>query len=298
MQRHGLWGLRASEIELDSSSNMVAKALVSFYRLCHGKFHLPGAGKLLVWVARHNRSLQAFRLSIPAIGDTPVDFRDVSAFYWLNYLLGDQSEERGVNVVILRYLRPGSTFWDVGANAGLISALVFASDPSIKIISIEPNPSLAARLRMLFTNHERILVLERGLSGFNGEASLFIPDGGSSVGTLEVRGDTHGKAMKVLLSRGDSLLDEFPKFAPPAVIKIDVEGHESAVFQGLSRIIRGHRPIIIFEHLFLPDEIIEQLTPPGYERFSIHDETGELIPRIERRFSHNSLLLPVDHGDQ
>lgn len=232
------------------------------------------------------------------IGETTVDFRDNSAFYWLNCLLGDRAEEQGLNVVIRRYLRPETTFWDVGANSGLLSALVFASDPTVNIISIEPNPSLAARLRLLFANHSRVLVLERGLSSINGEASLFIPDGASSVGTLEAREGVPGKTAKVLLSRGDSLLDEFPGVPPPALIKIDVEGHESAVFQGLSGIIYGHRPIIIFEHLFLPDEIVKQLTPPGYEQFSIHDETGELIPRIERQLSHNSLLLPVENGDQ
>jgi len=286
---------RTAELELDSPSIVMAKALVSFYRFWHGTLHLPGAGKLLSWAAGRNRELQSFRLSIPRIGETAVDFRDNSAFYWLNCLLGDRAEEHGLNVVIRRYLRPESTFWDVGANAGLISALVFASDPTVNIISIEPNPSLAARLRLLFANHNRVLVLERGLSAINGEASLFIPNGASSVGTLEAREGALGKTVKVLLSRGDTLLDEFPGWPPPALIKIDVEGHESAVFQGLTGIIYDHRPIIVFEHLFLLDEIVEQLTPEGYERFSIHDETGELIPRIDRRLSHNSLLLPVEH---
>ena len=197
------------------------------------------------------------------IGETMVDFRDGSAFHWLNCLLGDRSEEQGLNVVIRRFLRPNSTFWDVGANAGLISALVFATDPTVNIIAIEPNPLLAALLSLLFANHKRILVLERALSAVNGEASLFIPDGASLVGTLEARGGARGRSVKVLLSRGDSLLDEFPGLAPPALIKIDVEGHESAVFQGLSGIIYRHRPVIIFEHLFLPDQIVEQLTPPG-----------------------------------
>jgi FkbM family methyltransferase len=149
------------------------------------------------------------------IGETTVDFRDISAFYWLNFLLGDRSEEQGLNVVIRRHLRPKSTFWDVGAHAGLISALVFASDPTVNIIAIEPNPSLAARLKLLFANHTRTLVLERGLSAIDGDASLFIPDGGSSVGTLEARRGARGKTVKVLLSRGDSLLDEFPSIAPP-----------------------------------------------------------------------------------
>ena len=80
--------------------------------------------------------------------------------------------------------------------------------------------------------------------------------------------------------------------APPAVVKIDVEGHEPAVLRGLSRVISQHRPVIIFEHLFLTDEMVQQLTPVGYVRFSIHDKTGQLLPRIERRFSHNSVLVP------
>ncbi len=289
---------RTTTLDADSPSIVISKALVSFYRFWHGTLHLPGAGRLLSWAAGRDRELQSFRLSIPMIGETTVDFRDNSAFYWLNCLLGDRAEEQGLNVVIRRYLRPESTFWDVGANSGLLSALVFASDPTVNIISIEPNPSLAARLRLLFANHSRVLVLERGLSSINGEASLFIPDGASSVGTLEAREGVAGKTAKVLLSRGDSLLDEFPGVPPPALIKIDVEGHESAVFQGLSGIIYDHRPIIVFEHLFLPDEIVKQLTPQDYEQFSIHDETGELIPWIERRLSHNSLLLPVEHGGQ
>src|SRR5271166_1468678 len=182
---------------------MVARTLVSFYRFWHGTLHLPGAGRLLVYVAQHNRNLQSFPLSILMIGETTVDFRDISAFYWLNCLLGDRSEERGLNIVIRRYLRPESTFWDVGANAGLISALVFASDPTVNIILMEPSPSLAARLRLLFAKHKRIFVLERGLSGINGEAPLFIPDGGSSGATLEAREGAHGKTVNVRLSRGD-----------------------------------------------------------------------------------------------
>ena len=163
---------RTTTLDADSPSIVISKALVSFYRFWHGTLHLPGAGRLLSWAAGRDRELQSFRLSIPMIGETTVDFRDNSAFYWLNCLLGDRAEEQGLNVVIRRYLRPETTFWDVGANSGLLSALVFASDPTVNIISIEPNPSLAARLRLLFANHSRVLVLERGLSSINGEASL------------------------------------------------------------------------------------------------------------------------------
>ena len=105
---------------------MVAQALFAFYRFWHGTLHLRGAGRLLVWAAQYHRSLQAFRLAIPSIGEAAFDFRDGSTFYWVNYLLGDRLEEQGLNLVLRRFLKPGSTFWDVGANVGLISGLVLA----------------------------------------------------------------------------------------------------------------------------------------------------------------------------
>src|SRR5271165_5447529 len=139
---------------------MVARGLFAFYHFWHGTLHLRGAGRLLNWAAQHNRSLQKFQLVIPGIGEATLDFRDGSSFYWVNYLLGDRLEEHGMNLVIRRYLKPGSTFWDVGANVGLISGLVFLEYPDVKIVAFEPNPSLASRLKLLFATHKRVTVME------------------------------------------------------------------------------------------------------------------------------------------
>ena len=284
---------RLRSLDLDSSDAMVAQALFAFYQFWHGTLHLRGAGRLLTLAAQHNRSLQKFRLVIPAIGETTFDFRDSSSFYWVNYLLGDRLEEEGMNLVMRRYLKPASTFWDVGANVGLISGLVLTGYPDVKIVSIEPNPLLASRLKVLFSSHKRVTVLERGLSDIDGENSLFVPEGASLCGRFGSGVREQGKLVPVPVSRGDSLLEEFPTLTPPALIKIDVEGHEPAVFRGLTRIVNDYRPIIIFEHQYLSDEVIEGLIPRGYEKSSIHDETGELLPGVQRRYSHNMLLLPA-----
>jgi len=271
---------------------MVAQALFAFYQFWHGILHLRGAGRLLTLAARRNRSLQKFRLVIPMIGEATFDFRDSSTFYWVNYLLGDRLEEAGLNLVMRRYLKPGSTFWDVGANVGLISGLVLTGYPDVKIVSIEPNPLLASRLKVLFAGHKRVTVLERALSDMDGENSLFVPEGASLRGRFGSGEREQGKLVPVHVCRGDSLLEEFPTLTPPALIKIDVEGHESAVFRGLTRIVNEFQPIIIFEHQFLSDDVIEDLIPRGYKKASIHDETGELLQGIQRRYSHNMLLLP------
>jgi len=104
-----------------------------------------------------------------------------------------------------------------------------------------------------------------------------MPEGASLRGRFGSGEREQGKLVPVHVSRGDSLLEEFPTLTPPALIKIDVEGHESAVFRGVTRIVNEYRPIIIFEHQLLSDDVIEDLIPRGYKKASIHDETGELL---------------------
>jgi FkbM family methyltransferase len=273
---------------------MIAHLLISFFFFWNGKLRLRGAGRLLSWAASWDPQLQSFTIRIPKIGETTVDFRDRSTFAWMRYLLGHQSSDEGQVSVIRRYLSPGSVFWDVGANIGLVSALVFVSHPEVRIVAIEPNPSLAKSLDRLFRNHEQVIVLNRALSNTDGEASFFIPDRSSFNGSLETSQNSRGEVVQVQVSRGDSLLDEVPRLSPPMLLKIDVEGHEPSVFAGLRQIICRHRPIIIFEHDHLTDEKIDQVTPEGYDRFSIHDHSGDLIPWIDRRWSHNSVLIPKE----
>ena len=56
------------------------------------------------------------------------------------------------------------------------------------------------------------------------------------------------------------------------------------------------RPVIIFEHLYLPDADVTSLTPHGYSIRSIDNASGELTTAFDRSVGHNSVLLPVsDH---
>jgi FkbM family methyltransferase len=273
---------------------MIANLLVALFFFWRGKLKLPGAGRLLSLAAIWERQLQSFQFQIPTIGELTVDFRDRSSFCWTSYLLGLRLGEEAHLNVIGRYLRPGSVFWDVGSNVGLVSALVFKNYPTVQIVAIEPNPALAERLEHLFAEHDRVLVVRRALSSSDGEAPFFIPAGASFAGSLDGKQTKAGEFVQVRMSRGDSLLDELSRLSPPALIKIDAEAHEPSVFCGINRIIREHRPTIIFEHDHLSDEKVGALTPRGYRRFSIHRETGQLIDGIDRRSSVDSLLIPIE----
>lgn len=79
---------------------------------------------------------------------------------------------------------------------------------------------------------------------------------------------------------------------PPTMIKIDVEGHEPAVLDGLKGVIRKYGPTIFFEHIFLSPEQIRKLIPPGY-KISFLLEDGTWTEDFDKRFlGHEALLSP------
>src|ERR1700730_1556499 len=52
--------------------------------------------------------------------------------------------EKEIINLILRLVTPGTTYFDIGANIGLMSVPVLAIHPSVKIVSIEASPSTLA----------------------------------------------------------------------------------------------------------------------------------------------------------
>src|SRR4051812_17484527 len=68
---------------------MIAKTLVHFYRLVHGRLHLRGAGAMLKIAARWLPGLQNFPYQLPGIGIITLDFRDASSCGMVNFSMGE-----------------------------------------------------------------------------------------------------------------------------------------------------------------------------------------------------------------
>jgi len=100
---------------------MIAYLIVAFYRFWHGKLHLKGAGILIRVLAPHLHDLHNFPIKLQEGQIIHVDFRDVSAVYWLNATLGDPFEEEGLLSAVLSESTEDSVVWDVGANCGLFT---------------------------------------------------------------------------------------------------------------------------------------------------------------------------------
>lgn len=151
-------------------------------------------------------------------------------------------------------------FLDVGANDG-ISALSFRKiNQHYSIVSIEANPYHATSLQRLTRKLQGFSYHLIGASNEFTEFDLYVPFYKSlpfhSASTLHA--DFHQENFKQLFS--SSVLSHFRwertriKTAPldslrlkPSIIKIDVEGHEMQVLQGLQTTIATCRPYLMVE---------------------------------------------------
>jgi FkbM family methyltransferase len=272
---------------------MVSDLLVGFYRVVHGRLHLRGAGWLLKSVAPLIPGLHAYPLPVPEVGVALLDFRDVEAFAMVNFLLGDLGNNANLFRRLEEALRPGDVFWDVGANVGMVSGHL--AHPRFQLSSLhafEPNPSPLRTLQSLFSANARCVVHPFGLGEKDQMITLNLSSAGSSLGSMS-RDFHEGKQIQVQVRRGDAARREL-RLPPPQVIKIDVEGFEPSVLAGLTETIAEHRPILVFEHLFLSDEQIRELTPRGYELYFIQDD-GSITPDFsDRRKGHDAIVVPTE----
>ncbi|HEY4473330.1 MAG TPA: FkbM family methyltransferase [Stellaceae bacterium] len=168
-----------------------------------------------------------------------------------NLLNGGRYEEDNVEV-LLSFVRDDTVFLDIGANVGFytlqVGRRVF---PNGKIYSFEPNPQLHELLsRNVYVNGFADIVecFRLGLSDRDCTATFQYPRGHLGGGHIGGPGLVSGHtAVEAEIRRLDDLLGaEFRC----DLVKIDVEGHEINVLNGMKRIVENSPEIkILFEKL-------------------------------------------------
>lgn len=139
---------------------------------------------------------------------------------------------------MLTRIRPGDCVWDVGANIGLYSEL-FAAAVGIsgKVVSFEPSRACTAMLeerRGDARSNASWQIVPVALSDKDGEAWLSVGGGGTSPGNHLASRD-EASTVQVQTARGDSLVTT--GYAAPAVLKVDVEGFEGEVLDGMGPVL-------------------------------------------------------------
>jgi len=144
----------------------------------------------------------------------------------------------------LRFVRPGTVVYDVGAHIGF-HALVcgLLAGRSGRVFAFEPDPQCRASLERQIAANPRLplVVLPYALSDCRGELPLDTSKG-SSQSRLHAEGNLLVEATSI-----DSLLQD-AGLPPPHVIKIDVEGHEAAVLRGAKVALERYQPVVLCDY--------------------------------------------------
>jgi FkbM family methyltransferase len=197
-------------------------------------------------------------------------------------------------------VKPKSVVWDIGANVGLFSfcaAALAGSDGFV--LSIEPDLWLAQLIarssRRLDSSSfmcSKVKVLCASVSDSAGISELEIAERARASNHLvDATGSTQAAASRhrqlTVSVTLDSLLEHFPA---PAILKIDVETHETKVLSGAKKLLEEIRPSIWCEVSHQNSQAVgEILHEAKYELYGAETQPHQ---RIDRPW-FQTLAIPV-----
>ena len=204
-----------------------------------------------------------------------------------------------------RFAGAGGLFLDVGANTGSSALSYRIFDRSSRILSLEPNPMLDAELRLVRRVIGRdfsyrfeaagagagefalYVPLYRGVP-LTGEASLSREEAGENW-TAEQLGIAPGEIEIERVTVSVRPIDEHG--LSPHAVKIDVEGAEIAVLEGMAATLARSRPVLLVETADVA-RVMELLAPLGYEA-CVYREAGDRVEPYVAGVSANALFVPT-----
>jgi FkbM family methyltransferase len=191
----------------------------------------------------------------------------------------------------LRKLR-GEVVFDVGANVGNWAARALRVEPTIQLHCFEPCRDTFDRLSAR-PWPEHVYLNNFGLGDAEEQRELHVVEPGSGMNSLYVR---HGVAAAqvastetVSITTGDAYCRQ-KGIQGIGFLKIDVEGHDLAVFRGMERMLSEGRVCLIqFEYggcnldarVFLAD-IWEYLEPFGFRFYKLYPDGLRAVPEYSQ----------------
>ena len=222
------------------------------------------------------------------------------ALYWR----GLKDWESETIPVFYKLAQQARVILDIGANTGFYTLLACTANPGARVLSFEPVPRVYEKLmEHIRLNHfeERCEAYPVAVSNFIGKAQMHVPYGdvptSASLNPEGFRG-FNGMLVEVPVTTIDAVLGE----RGVDLAKIDVEGFEPQVLEGMERALKRYHPALFIE--CLPDgpyqQVEEILLDLGYHIYALTREgplqVEHVVPR--RMYHENFLFLHPRKGFQ
>lgn len=205
--------------------------------------------------------------------------------------------------------RSATTVLDIGANTGLFSLVAKAASPDATVIAFEPVKRVWERLVANEALNEFNFVAENlAVSNASGTVTLY-DDGQDLPLSASLQKDfpslsSEASKTEVASVTVDDYLEKHPlgtEALTPDLVKIDVEGHEAEVVQGMTTLLSRARPSLLVEVLTreVAEALHDLLAPLDYRFYDI-DESGPVraTDRVQVSSSFNVLACKGSVADR
>jgi FkbM family methyltransferase len=187
--------------------------------------------------------------------------------------------EPRVTGFLANHLPSCGVFVDVGACTGYYTRIALnLMDTDGRVIAFEPDPDAAIRLRLTFGDSRLTLRVE-ALGRDDHEAVLDRRAGTASrVRGESIAGPGFRDSASVNVRSLDALV-EAGELPPPELLKIDVEGGEMLVLEGMSAVLE-RRPALAVECHSMPllSEVLDLLIAHGYDNVEVTHGGDDIGP--------------------
>ena len=158
--------------------------------------------------------------------------------------------DRLTRIIIKKHIKPNYNCIDIGCHKGEILDIILACAPPAggggMHFAFEPIPSLFQHLKRKYGHQATILPY--ALSDHSGLSTFQLVKNAPAYSGLKIR---HYDIANPDIEQIQVEMKTLDELIPPDLnihfIKIDVEGGEMGVLKGAKRLLKAHRPLIIFE---------------------------------------------------
>jgi FkbM family methyltransferase len=220
---------------------------------------------------------------------------------------GNPVKRRRARAFYRAFVRPGDLCFDIGAHLGDRTGHFLAL--GARVVAVEPQPGPLAVLRQLYGANPRVTLIGNAVGAASGEAELAIDPTNPTVASLSpewraqvARDPSFARTEwrerhRVAVTTLDALI---AAHGVPQFCKIDVEGFEAAVLQGLSQPL----PTLSFEYIAAAREpalaALDRLAALGRYRFNRSPGESMRFPitawRSQSEMTAELRALPADAG--
>ncbi|MEC4816328.1 MAG: FkbM family methyltransferase [Scytonema sp. PMC 1069.18] len=204
-------------------------------------------------------------------------------------------------------------FLDIGANVGSHSH--FLLDFADSIHSFEPHPEIFESLAAKWKAHQNpsFHIYHFGLGDKDCKLEYYAPTSDNTGTGSFIKGSDNNSEVSISLPirRGDDVVAEIG-VSPVSLIKVDVEGFEPFVLQGLAQTLKRDRPIMMMEMSAVTRKMMNEenlsLSSLLYENVAIFEIQATNLRgkfRLERKdsntlskenkFLQDLLIVPAEH---